>query len=55
MPENLAWQGAGMLFPLDDQKPVHKDIVNTLGLAVRVVFEGVGVGVEIGGPVSDAL
>jgi hypothetical protein len=46
MPQDLSCQGAGMLFPVNNQNPIHKNIINPLRIVMWV---------EIVGPVTDAF
>jgi hypothetical protein len=44
-----------MSLSLDDQGPIDKDVVNPLGVAVRVVLEGIAVWREVRCPVADTF
>jgi hypothetical protein len=54
-PQYLAWQGAGVPLPVDDQNSVHKDVVNPFWVTVWVVLERVRVRVQVRRPVTDML
>ena len=55
MPQNFTRQGAAMLFSVNDHYPVHKDVINSLWIAVRIIFKGIVMGKKIGSPVMDAF